>query len=212
MSEGEFGDFCRPVLARLRAFAFRAIGDWDTAEEVVQKALRRVLRHLGRITAASVEAYIWQALQWAIADERRRRGKRHAQLQEEMTWLVDTDGPEVFEGDVGELLSAQLSIQSKCREVLCGAVGTMTDRERCALGAWLEADRDNSTALDLLRDSDPEITAEAFAMRVHHARKKLRVVQRQAQQFLAEFPGLNIWNLLVEVIRDAHSGPEGGQS
>jgi transaldolase len=195
---------------RMVAFASQCLGDEQAAEDVVQAAIVRVLYQRDKLSPDTVELFVWHVLRWAIGDELRRRGTQPAQIPEQMTGLVAPDSPAEYEGDDGELLTTQRAIESQCREILCGAVGTMTDRERAALSAWLEADRDNTLALTLLRDSDPKVTADAFAMRIHHARKRLRLVRQQVERFLAEFPGLNVWSLLIEVIRDAHSRPEGG--
>jgi RNA polymerase sigma-70 factor (ECF subfamily) len=100
----------RAYAGELLGFALNALGDRETAEEIVQETFTRAWRHAERYDPArgGVRTWLYQIARHAIIDARRRASARPAQASAGAAAAEETGGPSIEQAMLGWQVAAAL--------------------------------------------------------------------------------------------------------
>jgi RNA polymerase sigma-70 factor (ECF subfamily) len=111
----------RAYAGELLGFALNALGDRETAEEIVQETFTRAWRHAERYDPArgSVRTWLYQIARHAIIDARRRASARPQLAPEGTDPAAEAGGPSIEQAMLGwQVASALARLSPEHRQVI----------------------------------------------------------------------------------------------
>jgi RNA polymerase sigma-70 factor (ECF subfamily) len=101
----------RAYAGELLGFSLNALGDRETAEEIVQETFTRAWRHADRYDPArgSVRTWLYQITRHAIIDARRRASARPALASGAVDVEAEAGGPSIEQAMLGWQVAAALA-------------------------------------------------------------------------------------------------------
>jgi RNA polymerase sigma factor (sigma-70 family) len=193
MTRTEFGQYVQTEYDKLLRFVRSRINNTQDAEDVLQKALMRLLMICHTINPQAPDGFIFTALRNGMIDYWRRRGRRPPECEL----------PEQVPGDESSVTPAEdQATEDRCKETVRAAAATLTERERRAFTAYWRARGDRSEALDGLglAEAGKEEKYRVYDGPLFHAKRKLAQALQPQAGVLSDVGHARLWELVYEVL------------
>jgi RNA polymerase sigma factor (sigma-70 family) len=194
MTQQEFGQYVQANYDQLYRFVLSRLHKPQDAEDVLQKALLRLLLICHNVNADAPDGFVFTALRNGIIDFWRARGRRPAEAE------LDRDVGAAPAAPAADDAAEELAV----RLVRAAAAG-LTPRERQAFAAYWQARGDRAEALAVLglTDAAKEEKYRVYDGPLYHAKRKLGAALQAHWDELAEIGEHRVWDLVSEVLAGA---------
>jgi RNA polymerase sigma factor (sigma-70 family) len=185
-------------LEYLRRIARKRLPAEADAEDVVQRAVLKVLRRLAKVEPPTARAYLCRALMNEIAQWWREnaRGKEKHSLPDNVTAAGSSVDPLARVEDALDWahdLEEARRLREEAQAVVREAVQQLTEKERLAVWACWNAGGDRQQA-------KATFAAGSYDMSLNRAKNKLRRVLLPHRGILAALGYSQVWELVYEAL------------
>jgi RNA polymerase sigma factor (sigma-70 family) len=193
MTRTEFGQYVQTEYDKLLRFVRSRITSAPDAEDVLQRALLKLLLICHTINAQAPDGFFFTALRNGIIDYWRRRGRRPPEC--ELPEQVSAAGS-------GVVPAEGTDTEDICKEAVRAATAALTERERRAFAAWWRVRGDRGEALDGLRltNASKEEKYRVYDGPLFHAKRKLGEALKPHAEVLSDVGHARLWELVHEVL------------
>jgi RNA polymerase sigma factor (sigma-70 family) len=191
MTRKEFSRYVTDNYDKLLRFVRSRIANRHDAEDVLQRALVKLLLVCDDIDAQTPAGFFFTALRTGIIDHWRRRGRRGPEGP--LPDQVPDRRPPTLPGE-----GAGLCVY--CHRQVRAVLARLTPRERLAFAAYWKARGDRVAALDGLglSEAGKEERYKVYDGALYHAKKKLALALLSVRERLEEAGADRVWELVSE--------------